>query len=171
MSWPDKPTIHVVNAVFHIARDICWRQPRVDQKMGEVATFRTCSYCGSIHPADLLAALSIGKATLHGSDWKYGYPHKLYVEGMPNLFEGEQCERGSSYKDGVSTPILGKPPAFIHGKFYTEHFLDEGFGVAELTALSDAVEDSSGIRFVVRLDEIKGRALQYRAPCHGYQRG
>lgn len=39
--------------------------------------FRRCSYCGSIHPDDLVAEPS------WRADWadrKYGYPHKFYVE-------------------------------------------------------------------------------------------
>src|SRR3990172_5550282 len=37
---------------------------------------RTCGYCGSVHPEDLLRELVAG-ATLGGSDWKYGWPHKF----------------------------------------------------------------------------------------------
>lgn len=45
-------------------------------------TFRSCPYCGSVHPDDLLEALNKG-ARLGGSDWKYGFPHKFYVYGGP----------------------------------------------------------------------------------------
>jgi hypothetical protein len=44
---------------------------------------RQCSYCGSVHPEDLLKLFETG-AYLSGSDWKYGYPHKYYVEKVPN---------------------------------------------------------------------------------------
>lgn len=147
-----------------------WEPPRRDIEYGSIATFRTCGYCGSIHPADLLAALSAGIATLHGADWKYGYPHKFYVEGLPNLFEGEQCRNGTVYKDGTETPILGKPAKYAHGKFYTEHFDDDGFGHAELLALKEAVAKASGIRFYHQLMDGLLK-LRYLAPCHGYQRG
>lgn len=62
-----------------------WREPepspRKDGSAGR--PFRTCSYCGCMHPADLLAAIKAG-ATLGGSDWKYGWPHKFYVYSIPN---------------------------------------------------------------------------------------
>jgi hypothetical protein len=68
--------------------------------------FRRCSYCGSIHPADLLALdfevipfdpatfvpavppsfpaelqrpADYKPPTVEWADWKYGWPHKLYV--------------------------------------------------------------------------------------------
>lgn len=46
-----------------------------------------CAYCGSMHPADLVAALKAG-AKLDPADWKYGWPHKYYVNGIPNPFQG-----------------------------------------------------------------------------------
>lgn len=52
-----------------------WREPR----RGDF--FRTCSYCGSINPDDLV--------TLEGwqPDWadrKYGWPHKVYIGNLAN---------------------------------------------------------------------------------------
>lgn len=147
-----------------------WNPPRIDLEMGDVPTFRTCGYCGSMHPADLLAALLAGTATLHGADWKYGWPHKFYVDGMPNKFEGDTCVRGWSYMNGVNTPIPSKPQPTIHAKFYNEHLDDDGFGTAELLALKDAIEKASGVRFFHQL--VDGfLKLRYAAPHHGYQRG
>lgn len=42
--------------------------------------FRRCSYCGSMHPEDLVAEPSW---RAEWSDRKYGWPHKFYVE-VPN---------------------------------------------------------------------------------------
>lgn len=55
--------------------------------------YRWCSYCGSIHPGDLLAmeepemmrSITIGTEqvdipNVQWADWKYGYPHKMYVD-------------------------------------------------------------------------------------------
>ena len=75
--------------------------------------FRTCGYCGSIYPEDLFNALSrprrLGpcaarvepddlpgrrfirhtcRVSLGGADWKYGWPHKFYVEGIENPLAG-----------------------------------------------------------------------------------
>lgn len=48
-----------------------WRDPSHGEH------YRTCSFCGSIHPADLAAE------TAWRADWadqKYGWPHKFYVD-------------------------------------------------------------------------------------------
>ena len=37
---------------------------------------RSCWYCGSMHPADVAAAIKAG-AQAHWADHKYGWPHKL----------------------------------------------------------------------------------------------
>jgi hypothetical protein len=43
---------------------------------------RTCSYCGSLHPEDLVKLAEAGQlADVDRSvDWKYGWPHKVYVD-------------------------------------------------------------------------------------------
>lgn len=55
-----------------------WRDP----DRGE--HFRRCSYCGSIHPEDLVA-----EPAWHAewADMKYGWPHKFYIE-IPNRDPG-----------------------------------------------------------------------------------
>lgn len=52
-----------------------WRAPRGAQH------YRTCSFCGSIHPEDL-AAEPAWRASW--ADRKYGWPHKFYAEGIAN---------------------------------------------------------------------------------------
>jgi len=42
-----------------------------------------CSWCGSMHPHDLAEALRAGTAKGHWADFKYGWPHKFYVDGVP----------------------------------------------------------------------------------------
>lgn len=39
-----------------------------------------CSYCGSISVADAIKFLKMHGTRFSGSDWKYGYPHKFYIE-------------------------------------------------------------------------------------------
>jgi hypothetical protein len=53
----------------------------------------SCQYCGSMHPQELAAAIRLG-ATAHWADFKYGWPHKVYVEKAPNRYEGELEQRG-----------------------------------------------------------------------------
>ena|SRR5258708_4468102 len=44
--------------------------------------FRRCSWCGSVHPGDLLIARASGqiKHVDRSVDRKYGWPHKIYVD-------------------------------------------------------------------------------------------
>lgn len=50
-------------------------------------SYRHCSYCGSCHPADLAKSIREHGTKVHFADWKYGWPHKVYVEPPnPNDF-------------------------------------------------------------------------------------
>lgn len=123
--------------------------------------YRTCSYCGCIHPKDLLEALKAG-ATLGGSDWKYGWPHKYYVYNIPNPNEDMECKRGSSTKNGVETPIMGKVGKG-HGKWYNDHLMD--FSPEDFEEFTKILNVAGGIEWF--LDPEKG--VGYRAPYAGYQ--
>lgn len=147
--------------------------------------FRTCSYCGSIHPEDLLAALKAG-ATLHGADWKYGWPHKFYVEGIPNINQGQPTSRTSGCvaledrekleiryagqdirfeeeDDRLHYRVMEPEGPVTHGKWYNLHFFDvDGPEFEELAAL---VAQHTGIVF-----EREGQDIKYKAPHQGYQR-
>lgn len=59
-----------------------WREPKSPD-----TPFETCSYCGSMAPAALAAAITAG-ASVSWSDFKYGWPHKIYVDKIPNAFAG-----------------------------------------------------------------------------------
>jgi hypothetical protein len=77
--------------------DPCWVCGKNKDDGAHGSAWRTCSYCGSIHPADLLD-LTAGeefawqrqttgqdgqpqeRSTVEWADWKYGYPHKLYID-------------------------------------------------------------------------------------------
>lgn len=190
MHWPEKPTCHQVNGVFYAAADfMIWRLPgwRDDKRSDEEVyreTFRTCGYCGSIHPEDLLAVLRNG-ATLHGSDWKYGWPHKFYVEGIPNPMAGTiipsytycglrdrlgPTAEQYTYPDGHTTwrEKRGEYPApsTQGAKWYNVHLQDAGYDDAAFTELVAALALYTGIVF--KKDE-KGE-LMYAAPSRGYQR-
>lgn len=107
-------------------------------------SLRCCSYCGSLHPEDLITALANG-ATTHEADWKYGWPHKLYIEGVPNELAGQTVEVGSESGPGYRKPIMGVagPHAFI--KFYTQHIGD--MPDDRIRVLSDIIEKQTGISF------------------------
>lgn len=104
-------------------------------------SLKTCSYCGSAHPADIAAAIRAG-AVGRWADWKYGWPHKAYFDGVPNPHVGiqesvtacshpptqEQLDKGEVWlppEEGSrmwSQATLAAPT--LHIKFYTVHLLD-----------------------------------------------
>ncbi|MCA0214725.1 MAG: hypothetical protein LCH79_16300 [Proteobacteria bacterium] len=92
---------------------------------------RSCGYCGSMHPADVAAAIRAG-AKGDWADWKYGWPHKAYFDGIPNphagmlesrmstshatpicKYSGKACEHGeqSSHRPHQSCTCLA--PGFV----------------------------------------------------------
>ena len=48
-----------------------WEEPRHGEH------FRRCSYCGCVHPVDLVAE---AEWRAEWADFKYGWPHKFYVD-------------------------------------------------------------------------------------------
>ena len=140
-----------------------WRIRGKDKYMAAAQPFRTCSYCGSMHPLDLLVYLVKGAADLHGADWKYGWPHKFYCD-VPNPDEGAQVVV-STYSNGTAPPedTLGSASAFLHVKFYNVHLLD--VDEEEFEALAQSLHQYTGIMFAKKEDG----ELYYSAPHLGYQ--
>ncbi len=57
-----------------------------------------CSYCGSLSVQDAIRFLKQPGTRFSGSDWKYGWPHKFYIEPVnPDV---RPCWQGAS-TDGV----------------------------------------------------------------------
>lgn len=164
MSWPEKHTCHAAVSRFSKGE---WRAPSVDAVYGNSEPFRRCDYCGSMHPEDLVRLLADNPGMrLGGADWKYGWPHKFYVYGIPNLTPGINAKVGGSWKNGVDTPIMGKSSETLQAKFYNEHLTDEGLTEPERTQLILLLEQRGGILFYFN-DQ---GALCYQAPHVGYQR-
>lgn len=109
---------------------------------------RACGYCGSMHPADVVAAIK-GGAKLHFADMKYGWPHKVYLDDVPNPHAGtlesrssmsnppqDQIDAGKwvqvpcGYSQSNGEPLYSwyaaPTPAGskTYGKFYTTHLQD-----------------------------------------------
>lgn len=154
MVWPAVPTCHDENAhAAEFARRrpdlVRWRPARaplgVDVDRGE--PMKTCWYCGSISCEDLFGAIETGGVREPGwADWKYGWPHKLYLL-VRNPFEGRPMIISGSYKGGEKT--LGDPvpaPEFEHVKFYSAHILD-------------LVDDHTRTTFADRFFELSGILL------------
>ena len=66
-----------------------WSEPHAPDIAAGVrtASLGGCDFCGSLHPSDVVKYLQAG-ATIMWADWKYGYPHKAYLEKIPNPYAG-----------------------------------------------------------------------------------
>ena len=97
---------------------------------------RSCGYCGSMHPADVVAAILAG-AKGEWADMKYGWPHKAYFYGIPNPpagllevrssanFKPEDITDWIKTTDGEHWRQPGTPASeTTYGKFYTVHLRD-----------------------------------------------
>lgn len=67
-----------------------WREP----SRGE--HFRRCSYCGSMHPEDLVTT---ARGRVDWADRKYGWPHKFYVHVPNQNPDAVFCVGGTSHLD------------------------------------------------------------------------
>ena len=124
--------------------ELVWNPPKPADptRLGANKTNTTCSYCGGMEPGELAAAIRAG-ATVSWADAKYGWPHKLYVEGIPNRFAGYPEALTATYVDGekVIGPLT-RAPDKASGKFYAEHLMD-----ATPEDLS-TIEKAMGLHFV-----------------------
>lgn len=122
-----------------------------------IGRLRSCSYCGSMHPADVAEAIRAGaRGEWAGS--KYGWPHKSYFEGIPNPHAGILESRASAnfkpdeHPDWIQVDENhwrepGKPAdEKTHGKFYTIHLMDATPEDREL------IESHLGLHFEFRVD-------------------
>lgn len=135
------------------------REDRADKKGPPYPPFPLCSYCGSMTPDDFLDQIRKG-AKVGGSDWKYGYPHKFYVD-IPNPNPDEK--RIVGWGPGEDDVTWSTYPT-LHLKFYTEHL--EGWEPLKDEKVQDEIYRATGISFKFGDD---GRVV-YSAPCFGYQR-
>ena len=129
--------------------------------------FKCCGYCGSMDPVELAELVKAGKATLHGSDWKYGWPHKFYVE-VENPHPEKQVYQWGRYctdENGIrqEEEHYGPQGPILHLKFYSEHLgllNDESFA-----KVAPIISEACGIVW-----EKKEGKLYYAAPHHNYQK-
>lgn len=148
---------------------VCWRL-RPDDKYGQPIPFHTCEWCGSVTPQQFIEFLAAG-CKCDVADWKYGYPHKIYLNvpnpnpeelrGAGSTSEGSEMrynERGvvthrvktqenapagyETWSDQHGWMQLGKYP-MLHLKFYTAHLDD----LPDLKAHEDVIFRATGIYF------------------------
>jgi hypothetical protein len=144
----------------------CENEPFEISEMEDRDKFRHCGYCGSLDPVELAELIKEGKATMHGADWKYGYPHKFYVD-IVNPTPDKLVDKGgrSWVEDGVRKEERYIEPwgPVIHAKFYTNHFglLDDEI----FEKVAETISCACGIAFFKR----EGK-LMYSSPQMNYQK-
>lgn len=138
----------------------------VKEGYGDREGFKCCNYCGSMDPAELAELIEAGKATMSGSDWKYGWPHKFYVD-VANPTPDKIVDKGgrSWYENGERKEERFMKPQgpYLHFKFYSEHLKlldDEMFA-----KIAPIISTACGIDW-----ERKEGKLYYTAPYAGYQK-
>lgn len=114
-----------------------WKEPdppSPDDGGRSTGLLRRCAYCGSMHPSDVVAAIKAG-ARLDFADQKYGWPHKVYLHGVPNPHAGlresnQSCNFEPETKSGEWIEVNGDwkkitiSPETTWGKFYSVHLID-----------------------------------------------
>lgn len=151
MRWPDAPTCHGAEAGAR------WKAFTIQGTFaaghGEPPTpdamkwFRQCTWCGSLHPEDLIIAIERG-AVLSSADWKYGWPHKFYLDRIWNPTPNVHVLRSARYKDDKISDVVWGPAGELHAKWYTTHVSDEGYDDDAWGRLTRVVSDKTGIAFV-----------------------
>ena len=76
---------------------VTWNRPTLARP------FRTCSFCGSIHPEDLMAAIADGE-TIMLADEKHGWPHKLYTSEYVKFYTAHLLDAGEVF-DALAAEI------------------------------------------------------------------
>ena len=133
--------------------------------------FRRCSYCGCVHPEDLVAEVGWQP---DWADWKYGWPHKFYVKIPDRLgkldylgcsdvdltdeqltaygwkriedLTPEELVVAQPHIDSWPRPLkaIGIGVRTSHfGKFYTEHLRDPSIN----NTVKNEIHVTSGIAF------------------------
>lgn len=140
-----EPKIHchdeLIKSPFRLAAPIAW-EPFAD------GTIR-CTFCGSLNPLMVVDLFEKGvKISLDAADRKYGYLHKVYVNGIPCDKAGEEyvigqrsggevteMTPGAEFKATCNhigcrqhgywqVPIKSHHPAVLTGKLYLDHAKD-----------------------------------------------
>jgi hypothetical protein len=151
MKWAEVPTCHAGERVLLPKFQHNWRPPEPETRPYS-RPFRTCAFCGCIHPGDLLQILE-EQADRVTFDRNSGLIRKFYINNIRSPLEGQQAEFG---READGTPIMGTIKD-TWAKFYVQHLLDEGIDDEAFEALSRHVSLHTGIQF-----ERVGDKIQYR---------
>lgn len=161
MSWPE--TIHCHrNEPKRSGHDVVWRPAETvpAPEASTIRNYRHCSYCGSIHPLDLLEMAKketfapfdmdfdqlVKLPHMEMADLKYGYPHKVYVTSKITIFPDHDFVRSTSWVKDKRTVTYGKGTIpFL--KFYTQHLDEPEASDGDFAALKQLLEECTGFSF------------------------
>lgn len=87
-------TVHDGEGVFARSENMAWQPGR------EGAPYRTCGYCGSLHPEDFATADVARGGRVERADMKYGWPHKVYIDVANPEPDRVYCVGSSTEADG-----------------------------------------------------------------------
>lgn len=177
LKWPERPTCHDSDWQAQRFGIQTWRNPSRERSNDHRfdpdpyrETYRSCSYCGAMHPEDLFNALRSG-ARLERTTKLY----KFYIEGIPNPKAGEPLPN-YTYCGSLSTDMAGSgewekiqdgynestgEPKFLYrklcsmsicpsttpAKWYTEHLLD--LNEEAFRAITDLIARQTGRRYII----------------------
>ena len=124
--------------------------------------FKHCRHCGSMEPVELSGLITAGKATMSGSDWKYGWPHKFYVDVVnPTPDKQVIISRHNSAETGDSQVEYGRMGTYLYMKFYSTHLTlldDETFAkVAPIISKASGVtweRNDKGTYYMETIDNL-----------------
>jgi hypothetical protein len=122
----------------------------------------SCSYCGSLTIDDFLQGLETSGAHFSGSDWKYGWPHKFYLDLPCAPYRTSLGGRYYTENGKRIAECTWGERAVRHHKFYSIHLLDAT--PEQLERWQRIAQPRLGITF-----ELVDGKLKYRAPHGGFQ--
>lgn len=143
---------------------------RIRQEHQGTSGVETCSWCGSVNPAALVAAIQAG-CHIHLADQKYGWPHKWYIDKLP-CREHYRAEGGFPVPaEVIEKDASGQATYYVHktyvrrhntmhAKFYTRHIIDATD--EEFAIIDQYMQSKMGLRLTV--DREKNEMLYQWVP-------
>lgn len=58
---------------------------KIPTTCNQIAGGERCGYCGSMSVDAVIKALKTPRTRFSGADWKYGWPHKFYIDAFPGF--------------------------------------------------------------------------------------
>ncbi len=139
-----------------------WRGTRQADDSYVPDLFQTCTYCGSLTIDDAINAFETKGVQWSGSDWKYGWPAKFYIDVPCEPFDRIWS---SEYK-------VGEPPVHHHGtstsrhhKFYATHLVDAT--PEQLERWNRVVAPIVGVSYEIRDEKLYFKAVRAGHQAHG----